>query len=285
MSLDVKILLERMKTKIVQELSEHVSLLITTKHLNSTNDVDLFIILDNPPIDDPYNVKAYIKLVNVVKRVEKEMVEENNIRIIDFSTIRIKEYHCRKERLKRDQEVLLLHLLIYPTLDHFLAWENSSIILSICTHHRLLYGDEEILENLRNRIKAGPFEERIQPLVSLLFETYRNMIFYVEVPEDLEEILINEGFKKLEYVLRFLIWELLMENNQTIPPPEINTVLWLAKNNNINGGLVEMLEKIETIEKQELSLPKLKLLYEECMREITESINRFREGEKDDCAG
>lgn len=273
MNINTNILFERIRAKILQVIPKNISLLINTKQLDLDSDIDLFIILDNPPKNDPYNIKSYIKVVEAIKTVEKEIWEETEFHIIDFSTIRIEEYHCKKAVFINEEKKFNLHLLIYPTVDHFLTWENPSVILSICKYHNLLYGDKDTLQNLIKRIKINSFEERIQPLISLLFETYRNIIYYVEVPKELDGILMSEGINKLKYILKFLIWEILIEKSETIPPPAINSIIQLAKINKIDETLIKLLEKTIIIKKQKVSISDLKLLYEECMFKVNKIVN------------
>jgi len=279
MSFKKKIFLERIKSKILQEVPEHIALIITTINLNSANDSDLFIILDNPPTDDPYNIKAYLRLMEAIKAVEKEIEEKNNIRVVDFSTIRIKEYHSNLMYVGEDVKPLELHLLVYPTIDQFLSWENHSIILSVCTHHTLLYGNDTVLRNIKKRVRVNSLEERIQSLVSLLFETYRNIFTYLQLSKKAETVLINEGVRKLEYVLRFLLWELLRESIQSIPPTELRSLLVLAENNNVGRNVIDMLRIVKERKDAKVILSDLRALYEECMFKINSLVHDIRSGE------
>lgn len=279
MSFKTKIFLERIKSKLLEEVQEHIVLIITTKYLNLTNDLDLFIILDNPPTDDPYNIKAYIRLMEVIKAIEKEIAEKNNVRVIDFSTIRIKEYHSSLMYVGEDVKPLDLHLLVYPTIDQFLSWENHSIILSVCTHHTLLYGNDTVLRNIKKRVRVNSLEERIQSLVSLLFETYRNIFTNLQLSKKAETVLINEGVMKLEYVLRFLLWELLRESIQSIPPTELRSLLVLAENNNVGRNVIDMLRIVKERKDAKVILSDLRALYEECMFKINSLVHDIRSGE------
>lgn len=281
MSYNAKImLLEKLKVRILQEISDHLALLVTTERFFAGNDVDLFAILDNAPINDPYNVEAYIKLIEAVKTTEKEIKKENKISVVDFSTFRIEHYHCKLMHLEETGAELCLHIMVYPTIAQFLSWENHSIILSICSNYTLLYGHKNLLDKIRASIKTDSFEHRIQPLVSLLFETYRNIIPCTTVPEETKRFLLGEGLKKLEYVIRFILWELLRENVQGMPSPEPHDILNMTKGKDVDRNLAELLRKVKDLKQTEIAISDVKMLYELCMFRISELVCSIRGSEK-----
>jgi hypothetical protein len=261
-------LLEKLKSKILGEIPDRLALLVATKQFLDGKDVDLFVILENAPTNDPYNVQAYIKLVKALKTTEEEIKKESGINVVDFSTYRIEHYHCRLMQQDKKGTQIRLHMLVYPTIAHFLIWENHSIISSICCNCTLLYGRQATLDEIRASTRTVCFEKRIQPLVSLLFETYRNAVCHTFVPKETKEILVSEGLTKLEYAVRFILWELLRENLRKIPSPEADEVLRLAKRTNVGVNLVELLEKIKGVEQKETGLSYLKLLYEASMSTV-----------------
>lgn len=281
MSLDAKtILLEKIKVRILQKIPNRLALLLTTKQFSAGKDVDLFAVLDNAPTNDPYNIQAYIKLIEAVKTTEKEIEKENTINVVDFSTFRIEHYHCKLMHLEKTGAELYLHMMVYPTIAQFLSWENHSIISSICSNYTLLYGHKNLLDKIRTSIKTDSFEQRIQPLVSLLFETYRNIIPYNPVPEATKRVLLGEGLKKLEYVIRFILWELLRENIQGMPSPEHHDILHLAKGKDVDRNLVELLRKVKDLKQTEIAISEVKMLYELCMFRISELVYNIRGSEK-----
>jgi len=279
MSLNELILKEIVK-KIRLAVSDHLLLVLTTDHLNSSHDVDLFIILNNSPPDDPYNMRAYFKLVEVLKQTVSEIEKKYNVHIVDFSTFRIEEYHVNLFESFFNQKVRRLHLMIYPTLRQFLLWENPSIILSICTYYSLLYGDESIINKIKENIEPSPLEERIQPLISLLFETYRNIKIKKTVSSQVYKVLLAEGIKKLEYCLKFTIWEILREILGNIPPTKLDDIVQLAKKNRIDEKLINLLQKVKHMKTVVFSMSDLIVLYEKAMFVIEDTICKLLEKQK-----
>lgn len=281
MNFDTKtLLLEKLKSSILQKIPDRLVLLVTTKRFSAGKDIDLFAILDNAPTNDPYNVQAYIKLIEAVKTTEKQVVKENRINIVDFSTFRIEHYHCKLMHLGKNGADIRLHMLVYPTIAQFLSWENHSIISSICSNYTLLYGHKDVFDKINASTTEDSFEQRIQPLVSLMFETYRNIVCYAPVPQETERVLLSEGLNKLEYVIRFILWELLREYTQEIPSPETDEILHSAKGKNVGVNLTELLEKVRKLKEAENTLSDVKILYELSMSRVSMLVSNIRGNEK-----
>ncbi len=259
--------IEKFIQALIQQFEE--SLLLILVPYEDTNDIDIFIILNNKKDNyDPYNIRTYINLIKFIKKLESQLEKEFGIHLVDFSTYRIEEYYTNTVSQQLQEKITKLHLLIYPSLQHFLMWEHYSIVMSIAAHSKVLYGNPKTLQNIRESLPKKSLNERIQPLFSLLMETYRNIKVHFRPDKQISTILIKEGISKLKYIIRFTLWEFLMEELDTIPSTKFEDIIQLASNMDYLSPFVKVAKKIMELDTKDISLRYLEELYEKIMLEF-----------------
>ena len=146
----------------------------------------------------------YSNFLNVLAKFAKKM-REKGIQVGYFPTFRLEEVvRFLMPKLKNeDEETVLIHLLIYPTLALFRKWEEPMIVETMTKQAEILYGAENVLNKATENLKRSSKQERVNYLYSLLYEEFR-FLWFEEIPE---EFRAKEGFDKLQYITKYLAYE------------------------------------------------------------------------------
>jgi hypothetical protein len=233
----VKRLLREVVTQSRKRLPNQVLLLVTTYSRNSDHDVDLFVILGGAGRKEHLNLKAYFEFVELIKSMERSWKKRLKLDVIDFPTMATEEYYMSLIDSQRGHERLRLHLLVYPTPEYFLAWEAPSLVASVMANGKLLLGSKKLLASLRLSVAKQPLVDRLQPMIAMLFDTYREIRPGRRLPRSSADVIARDGLRKLRYAARFILWELVRENCGHIPPTDFGTILAQARRLGVAEGL------------------------------------------------
>ena len=178
---------------------------------NPFSDLDLMVIFEKNSEDDPSNSKRYLSLIETIKNIQKTYAKKG-VYFCIFPTFRVQEFtrFLAYDRYRRDY--VLVHLLVYPSVDSFVNWEHPSIVETMCATAKVALGDKRVLEKARQRVKRVSFKERIEFLLSLLYETHR----FLECSLVPEEVRVTETIHMLEYIFQYLSGEILRERGYNV---------------------------------------------------------------------
>ena len=180
-------------------------------NITEFSDLDVLIILDNPPPDDPTNSRSYFRLVSILKDIQ-ERFNKKGIHFCIFPTHRVEEFTRKFAYVEYASKHSLIHLLVYPSLKSFVSWELPNIVESICATGEIIFGNKSILKNAQRQVESLDFKQRIEPLLSCLYEAYR----YLECSQISDPVIRMEAFHMLEYVVKYLSGEVLRSKGYNI---------------------------------------------------------------------
>ena len=167
-----------------------------------TEDIDITVILREVP-DDPANFTRYTNLIAQFRTLQEALLT-NNIRMAVFPCFRLEMFvEDYNDGISTDTDNVYVHLLVYPSLPTFLAWESDLLGYVILDITDPFWPTDIDLDAVRQRITLKAIPDRLSPYLSLLYESYRFMAGS-QLPEPLRR---REALHKLRYVLRFAIFE------------------------------------------------------------------------------
>jgi len=174
-------------------------------------DIDILVIIGSAEVDCERIIERYDLLTNSLKAVQDSFLAED-VMVSMVPSFRIEEMTriiLVTSRIKA--RIVMIHLLVYPTLADLLSWEAPQISLSLLKSARIIAGDKscflDAIKGLEKKVSSMPLRERIDMLRSLLFETYR----FLRLSGLSEDILVSEGFHKIQYVTKYLSCEILID--------------------------------------------------------------------------
>jgi predicted nucleotidyltransferase len=179
--------------------------------LTKFSDLDLLVILNNPPKCDPTNSRNYIELVRILKAVQERFDAKREFFCV-FPTFRIEEFMRAFAYMSYKDRYALVHLLVYPSWKAFADWEMPSLVESACATGEIIFGRREVLKKAKSHIKKLSIERNMRPLLFYLYETYR----FLECSQIPEKIKCLEVFHMLEYVTHYLCGEILRSKGYSI---------------------------------------------------------------------
>lgn len=174
-------------------------------------DFDFLVLLNKkPPRDDPTNSKKYAQLLGVINKMQDEFAKKGLV-IHVFPTFKLEGTTRYLAFKKKKENLLFLHLLVYPSLQNLLKWESPSMISSFIENavNPLNKDLNKIKTALMERVRSTPFNERTQSLLSTLYEAYT----YFRAGQLTDDFSRMEAIHKVGYVVRFLTAEALLEYN------------------------------------------------------------------------
>jgi len=221
------------------------------------SDLDVMIILDDPPPDDPTNCQSYFRLVDILKNVQ-ERFNEKGIYFCIFPTHRVEEFTRKFAYVEYKSKCSLIHLLVYPSYKSFVSWEIPSIVESICETGKVIYGNKLVLKNAQSEVESLDFKQRIEPLLSCLYEAYR----YLECSQISDQITCMEAFHMLDYVVKYLCGEVLRSKGYSITEAYSWETILHKKSEIANSfvGLIDAVHKRRR-DRIQISMRELRRLY------------------------
>jgi len=175
------------------------------------SDLDVLAILDDPLPNDPTNSRNYFRLVEILKTIQ-ERFSGKGIYFCLFPTHRVEEFTRKFAHTEFKSKYVLFHLLVYPSLKSFVTWELPSIVESICATGEVLFGNKLVLKNILSKVESYNFKQRVEPLLSCLYEAYR----YFECSQISDQIMRMEAFHMLDYVVGYLCGEVLRSKGYSV---------------------------------------------------------------------
>jgi hypothetical protein len=170
------------------------------------SDIDVVCVFSDPPHDDKANLSIYGLYLELTKQLQLKILAEHNMTYHVFPTFRIEDllrYALHTERRSMHTH-RLVHMLVYPSWFHLFKWESNSLAKNIMRTAELQGQCKVAISEL---FDPESFEDRIQPVVSLLYETLR----LLECSLLPEKILEWEVSHKLYYIIKHLTAEMLIE--------------------------------------------------------------------------
>jgi len=199
-------------TNLVNELKKTEDLFETVAVIGSgENDIDVVVILSH---ENQKFIKKFYSLIRIVKKVQTQL-KDHNIFLSVFPTFRLEVFdrELSNKNLPDDNASLAqLHLLVYPTYDYFIKWEDPMIVKTISNVSEIIIGDTNKLAKIGENIKTPPFRSRVGYLLSVLLENYRFLTCSL-VDSD---ILLREVLHKTLYVVRYATFNFLLEQGYNI---------------------------------------------------------------------
>jgi len=187
------------------------------------NDIDVLVILSS---ENQKFLRKFYSLVRIIKKIQKQL-KDHNIFLSVFPTFRLEIFDKElfNKRFSNDKVSLIqLHLLVYPTYDYFVEWEDPMIVKTISHVSEVIIGDINKLRKIGKDIKTPPFESRIGYLLSLLLENYRFLTCSLLD----RDILLKEALHKTLYVVRYATFNFLIEQGCNIR----DVITWEQINDN-----------------------------------------------------
>lgn len=202
------------------------------------NDIDLFLILGKEKTEF---AEKYFYLIQKIKELQRQL-EEKRIYLSLFPTFRLEifDYELSERNLSCDEKNLFqLHLLVYPTKKHFIQWEDPMIVKTISENIEVVTGDYSKFKKFCDKVEIPPLECRINKLLSLVLENIR----YLECSLIDQEFLYKEALHKTLYIVRYVTFNLLL--NENIQIREISTWdrLYKYRNDIDERRLLEIFDK------------------------------------------
>ena len=209
------------------------------------NDIDLFVILSK---GNQRFLRKFYSLILIIKKVQKQL-KSRNIFLSVFPTFRLEIFDRELfyKRFCNDKVTLVqLHLLVYPTYEYFIKWENPMIVKTISLASKVIIGNINKLRKVGNNIKSSSFRDRVGSLLSLSLENYRLLTCSL-----LDNgILLKEVLHKALYVVRYASFNFLIEKGYNMK----EIITWEQINNNKYGitdkKLLSLFEKAYLWRKQ-----------------------------------
>jgi len=178
---------------------------------SSENDIDCFVILSS---ENQKFLRKFYSLIRLIKKLQTQL-KDHNIFLSVFPTFRLEIFDKElfNKSFSNDKATLVqLHLLVYPTYDYFVEWEDPMIVKTISHVSESVIGGINKLRKIGKNIKNPPFESRAGYLLSLLLENYRFLTCSL-----LDcNILLKEALHKTLYVVRYATFNFLIEQGCNI---------------------------------------------------------------------
>ncbi|RJS83425.1 hypothetical protein CW713_03950 [Methanophagales archaeon] len=187
------------------------------------NDIDVAVILSG---ENQKFVRKFYSLIRIIKKVQTQL-KDYNIFLSVFPTFRLEIFDKElsyKSLSNNEANLAQLHLLVYPTYDYFIEWEDPMIVKTISHASEAIIGDIKNLRKIGEDIKKPPFKSRVGYLLSLLFENYR----FLSCSLSDHDILLREALHKTLYIVRYVTFNFLVEQNCNIR----DILTWEKINNN-----------------------------------------------------
>jgi len=192
---------------LTAELSDAGKCFRTVAFIGShANDIDLFVVLAAAGRDF---VDKFLTLIIRVKAVQNRLKGEG-VFLSVFPTFRLEVFDRALAHMNLRAEegaVVQLHLLVYPSYDDFVQWEDPMIVATICRRARVVVGDAKELARIAEQVAIPPLQRRISYLVSLLLENLR----FLGCSLVGDDVLLEEALHKSLYVARYAAFNYLLE--------------------------------------------------------------------------
>lgn len=205
------------RNKILDEISERAEnksdfyMVMSTG--SSRHDIDLFVVLSN---DSNFSKELY-DIVDVIRETQQNLLQSNILLSVfpEFTKEVTDEYLSKENNIYSDSnEHQQLHLLIYPSYDLFVEWEDPMLIKRATASGEILIGNEEHIRERAEELPIPSLQERISAsnLLPVLLNNYQ-MLHCSMHPK---QIKLKEITKKTSYTIRYLSFEHLLENGYNI---------------------------------------------------------------------
>lgn len=223
--MEEKMLREIIITTLVNELKKMEDVFETAAIIGSCeNDIDIIVVLSH---ENQKFIEKFYLLIQIIKKIQTQL-KDHGIFLSVFPTFRLeifdKELSNKNLLSNSHANLVQLHLLVYPTYDHFTKWEDPMIVKTISSTSRVIIGDINKLRKICENVRNPPFKSRIEYLLSLLLENYRFLACSLLD----SDILLKECLHKTLYVVRYVAFNYLLEQGFDIS--DIST--WEKINNN-----------------------------------------------------
>lgn len=170
------------------------------------SDIDVVCVFSRPPEHDKANIEVYEHFIRLMKRLQTRILDDYNLRYTVFPTYRVEDLvrYLLSARKRPSNTYTFVHLLAYPSWFHLSTWEPQSLAEKILWTAKSK-GRERI--DVPALFERGTFEDRIQPMISLLYETYR----LLECSALPKEPLVWEATHKITFIVKHLTAEILIK--------------------------------------------------------------------------
>ncbi len=257
--------------------SQFIDLALTT-YIEGGKDIDLLIVLKSEKNKPYLNINNYNKFLIKFSPLLNNIEKENNFEIVIFSSFRIQNYFCELFRKSYTKDFFKIHLLIYPSIENLFCWESRSVILSFISNFTHIIGDINKVSKLKNSIEEQEIEIRIQPLMNILYESYTNIFLWNNSSKDIDKIVTKDSLEKLNYVKRFILWELILEKTKNIPKSDFYSIINEAKDINDIKEFTLSLQKTFFMKFNTINHKQIKELYWSFFQLISYNKHLFRKG-------
>jgi len=167
------------------------------------SDLDVVLIFRSPPEGDPANLKAYSVLERVMRRIRVKFSKLGTLLI--FPTFRLSAIF---KKFSKAESCLLVHLIVYPSLEYMLEIEQADIVESFARNMKIIYGDPNYRTKLHVRYES--MRRRLVPYLALFSDVFQ-VVNFCGLEEFDEEFVIAEGVDKICYLTKYLLRKLVYE--------------------------------------------------------------------------
>lgn len=198
---------------IREELAANSDLFETAAIAGSnSNDIDVFVVLREE--HGPY-APIMAGLIEATQQIQSRLAHEHGVPLSVFPTFRVEIFDrllsTTNLRSESTGELEQLHLLVYPTFEHFKGWEDAMLVKTVTMSADTVFGNEERFRALASEIEIPRFEQRVatEELFSLLIDTQ----IFLTGSKSPDEVVRRESAHKTSYVVRYLTFNYLLEDN------------------------------------------------------------------------
>ncbi len=217
--------MQKVTSELFRKLSETDCLfeyaISTYRPDSKSSDIDLFIIQnDNIYLQNVVDINLTIQQIShVISSIENNL----NIQIIVSSSFQTQSY-LYHSRIKRKNAVRL-HLLIYPSLDNFIKWEDVSLLYSVATNATFFVGDQKLFKKIIFNIPVIPIKDRLAPLIALGTSTLCDYQFSLLSSGCVEEQILQDAVKKMKYVAKYTLWQFIWDRTGKVPSSDLTKIV------------------------------------------------------------
>jgi len=205
----IQVLVESFLTQVQQEIrmiEQHVEFagVVGSRLIDpykEGSDLDILIVFRHPTRSDSVNLKAYLALAKSMQNIRRRLSASATLLV--YPTFRLSGIF---KKFSKRRSSLLVHLLVYPSLEHLLRTEQPEIVNSFSRNLRVLYGPRDYRAKLR--LRSRPLCKRLEYYHSLFSDVFQ-LVNLCGLEEFDSDFVVIESIDKICYLTRYLCGELI----------------------------------------------------------------------------
>ena len=206
------------------------------------SDIDLLVILNH----NEGEIGCSPQKCQTLEREIKKFEESGKFAVICVPTFALLQHSVEMARRHQRGDLLTFHLLVYPTFQYLLAWENPGVVqgfLGELDKQNIIIGSDAQIPRAKGR-KAFNFPDTY----SNLFNVFQNSYVYFLHIRDLDvDFALQYGLKHLRYCIKHLAAAQLKAEHPTRASSKITWNQILRHSNELPGKGRELFLELDAI--------------------------------------